>query len=214
MAPPFEERPTPSCSLCLAGLIAPIGGSFYVGQTTFLTGWFPPFISRPFLFGKRFSKATILLSSAILSSSGVARRAMRLSYIQSLVTRVRTYHRRQAAWASAFRTPKRPLVRHEGAPARENLLPCDSPRAHAAVGGGEGMRAGCERGTDRCGPGGANRRRSDHGCAVLKRDRSGRNSSSRRHRPHRGCQRYCLPGRRGVVRGGQSGGGRRPDEYL
>src|SRR5881396_1600204 len=50
MAPPFEERPTPSSSFCLAGLIAPIGGSFYVGQTTFLTGWFPPFFNRPFLF--------------------------------------------------------------------------------------------------------------------------------------------------------------------
>src|SRR6266581_432488 len=29
-------------SFCLAGLKAPIGGSFYLGQTTFLTGWFPP----------------------------------------------------------------------------------------------------------------------------------------------------------------------------
>src|SRR5438132_2012104 len=50
MASPFEERPTPSSSFCLAGLIAPIGGSFVVGQTTFLTGWFPPFFNRPFLF--------------------------------------------------------------------------------------------------------------------------------------------------------------------
>src|SRR5207247_3470212 len=49
MAPPFEERPTPSSSICLAGLKAPIGGSFYVGQTTFLTAWFPPFFNRPFL---------------------------------------------------------------------------------------------------------------------------------------------------------------------
>src|SRR5438034_4445985 len=57
MAPPFEERPTPSSSLCLAGLKAPIGGSFYVGQATFLTGWFPPLYKRPFLFVMRFSKS-------------------------------------------------------------------------------------------------------------------------------------------------------------
>src|SRR2546422_4027686 len=46
MAPPFEERPTPSSSLCLAGLKAPIGGSFYVGQATFLPGWVPP-LNKP-----------------------------------------------------------------------------------------------------------------------------------------------------------------------
>src|SRR5204862_8285259 len=73
MAPPFEERPTPSSSLCLAGLKAPIGGSFYVGQTTFLTGWFPPFLSSAIsLRNGNFEKATILQSSATLSSSGVA----------------------------------------------------------------------------------------------------------------------------------------------
>src|SRR6266536_5159 len=73
MAPPFEERPTPKFSLCLTGLKAPIGGSFYVGQATFLTGWFPPLFKRPFLFVQRFSKSNhpaVKRNSFILGGGG------------------------------------------------------------------------------------------------------------------------------------------------
>src|SRR5437867_6568850 len=42
MVSPYEERPTLSYHFLSRGLLAPIGGSFYVGRTTFLTGWLPP----------------------------------------------------------------------------------------------------------------------------------------------------------------------------
>jgi hypothetical protein len=75
MAPLLIRREADALfSFCLAGLIAPIGGSFYVGQTTFLTGWFPPFFKMGhFSSYWRFSKSNHRArSSGALSSSGVA----------------------------------------------------------------------------------------------------------------------------------------------
>src|SRR5262245_4157374 len=68
----IEERPTPSSSICLTGLKAPIGGSQYAGPTTFLTGWLPPLNERPFSLPESILTATLRQSSPTLSSSGVA----------------------------------------------------------------------------------------------------------------------------------------------
>src|SRR5437016_5899568 len=70
-----------SYSICLADLKAPIGGSFCVGQTT-PNGWFPPLNKRPFLFVVLYCQDSSPCGQThTLSSSGVARRAMTLSYV-------------------------------------------------------------------------------------------------------------------------------------
>ena len=72
-------------SICLKGLRASIGGSFVVGQTTFLTGWFPPLIERPFLFVDPILKEQPSCSQALpFHPRGWPARAMTLSYASLL----------------------------------------------------------------------------------------------------------------------------------
>ena len=80
----YEEEPTPVCSICLTGWIAPIGGSFHVGQTTLLIGVVPPLNNRPFsLANEFFHDGHPFRQMPAFSSSGVARRAMGLYTLRS-----------------------------------------------------------------------------------------------------------------------------------
>jgi hypothetical protein len=81
MAPPLEKKPTPLSFTLSHGLDGTNRRFVYVGQATFLTGSLSTIYKLGHFFSDRNSQShDLAVKPFTLSSSGVARRAMYLSY--------------------------------------------------------------------------------------------------------------------------------------